>query len=368
MASIIFENVDKSYDGINNVIENMSFQIEHGEFVVLIGSSGCGKTTILNMIAGLEDITKGNLYIDDKISNEEEPKDRNIAMIFQNYALYPHMTVYENIAFPLKNKNVDPKTINAKILDIASKLEISELLKRKPFQLSSGQKQRVAIGRAMIREPKIFLMDEPLSNLDTSLRNQLKQEIKILHNELGSTVIYVTHDQMEALTLATKIIIIKQGKIQQIGTPIELFTKPKNEYVAKFLGVPKINIIKNVKVDSLKRKKIINLFGQKIDITMLLRKEEDLTERNVNIGIRPEDFKIENPEEYVFNVNTDYVELIGSEYIVHGTTNYNNKKERLVFKIPLSKFKNIPDNLKISPIINMLHIFDATTKERINYE
>ena len=236
MSSVVLKNLIKSYDGKKNIIDDINLEIHDKEFVVLVGSSGCGKSTILRLISGLEDITSGEILIDGKVVNNVPPKDRDIAFVFQSYALYPHMSVYDNIAFGLKMRKYDKKTIDAKVKEVAAALNLSELLDRKPRQLSGGQRQRVALGRAIVRNPKVFLMDEPLSNLDANLRVQMRSEIKKLHKKLQTTFIYVTHDQTEALTMGDRIIVLDKGKIQQADIPGEIYDNPKNKFVAGFIG------------------------------------------------------------------------------------------------------------------------------------
>ncbi|MBK7978879.1 MAG: sn-glycerol-3-phosphate ABC transporter ATP-binding protein UgpC [Ignavibacteriae bacterium] len=241
MANLSIKNLFKSYDQKNYAVNNVNIEIANGEFVVLVGPSGCGKSTILRMIAGLEDITKGEIFIDSRLVNNVSPKDRDIAMVFQNYALYPHMSVFENISFGLKLRKFSKEEINKRVNDASEILGLTDLLDRKPKQLSGGQRQRVALGRAIVRNPKVFLFDEPLSNLDAKLRVQMRTEISKLHKKLGTTMIYVTHDQTEAMTMGDKIVILNNGEVQQIDTPMNLYTKPKNKFVAGFIGSPAMN-------------------------------------------------------------------------------------------------------------------------------
>ncbi len=241
MASVTFSNLVKNY-GDTQVVKEIDLHINHGEFVVLLGPSGCGKSTTLRMLAGLEDITGGEVYIDDLLVNDLHPIERNIAMVFQSYALYPHMTVEENIGFSLENMKVKKEKRREMVAEVAEVLELTPLLQRKPKELSGGQRQRVAMGRAMVRTPKVFLFDEPLSNLDAKLRGQMRKEIRALHEKVKTTVLYVTHDQVEAMTLADRVVILNNGKIEQIGTPKEIFENPKSLFVARFIGSPEINI------------------------------------------------------------------------------------------------------------------------------
>ncbi|MBO3768814.1 MAG: ABC transporter ATP-binding protein, partial [Candidatus Brockarchaeota archaeon] len=243
MTRVVFKNVTKKY-GNYIAVNNVSFEVEHKEFAVLLGPSGSGKTTILKLISGLEFPDKGEIWIGDRIVNKLPPKDRDVAMVFQNYALYPHKTVYENLAFPLKIRHVPKDEIDKRVKSIAKLLGIDRLLERKPGQLSGGEQQRVALGRALIREPKVWLLDEPLSNLDAKLRTYMRAELKKLQRELGITTIYVTHDQVEAMTLADKLIVLNEGVVQQIGSPRELYEKPANVFVATFIGSPPMNIMK----------------------------------------------------------------------------------------------------------------------------
>ncbi|HQQ17425.1 MAG TPA: sn-glycerol-3-phosphate ABC transporter ATP-binding protein UgpC, partial [Fervidobacterium sp.] len=243
MAQVVLEHVWKVYEGKVEAVKDANFVVEDKEFLVLLGPSGCGKTTTLRMIAGLEEITKGEIKIDGRVVNDVEPKDRDIAFVFQNYALYPHMTVYDNMAFGLKLRKVPKNEIDERVHEAAKILEIESLLDRKPRQLSGGQRQRVAVGRAIVRHPKVFLFDEPLSNLDAKLRVQMRSELKKLHARLEATIVYVTHDQVEAMTMADKIVIMKDGVIQQIGTPYEVYNRPANMFVAGFIGSPAMNFI-----------------------------------------------------------------------------------------------------------------------------
>ena len=246
MANVTFEDIHKSYDGETNIIKGIDLEIARGEFLVLVGPSGCGKSTLLRLVAGLEDITQGTLRIGDEVVNDVAPRDRGVGMVFQSYALYPHMTVRENMAFGLKIRKLDPKLIERRVQDASALLDITPLLGRHPKQLSGGQRQRVAIGRAIVRQPEVFLFDEPLSNLDAALRTQMRVELKKLHQRLGATMIYVTHDQVEALTLADRIAILDKGLIQQVGSPTQVYDVPTNRFVAHFIGSPSMNFFEGI--------------------------------------------------------------------------------------------------------------------------
>ena len=313
MAQVELKNVTKIYDK-NKIIDNVNLTVRDKEFLVLVGSSGCGKSTLLRMIAGLEDITNGEIYIDDKCVNNVHPKERDIAFVFQNYALYPHMSVYENMAFPLKMRKMSKKDIDIKVKEASEILNLTDLLQRKPRQLSGGQRQRVALGRAIVRNPKVFLMDEPLSNLDAKLRVQMRAEIKKLHKKLQTTFIYVTHDQTEALTMGDRIAVIDKGIIQQIGTPLEVYNNPVNKFVGGFLGSPSMNFIPSEIIDG----------GIKINNSSFNLTEEQknkLSGKNkVLVAIRPESFNTLNFN-FSFEVNVDISEILGNEQIVYFKTN-----------------------------------------------
>ncbi len=314
MSSVVLKNLIKSYDGKKNIIDNINLEIKDKEFIVLVGSSGCGKSTILRLISGLEDITGGEILIDSKVVNNIHPKDRDIAFVFQSYALYPHMSVYDNIAFGLKMRKYDKNTIDEKVREVAKSLNLEELLDRKPRQLSGGQRQRVALGRAIVRQPKVFLMDEPLSNLDANLRVQMRSEIKKLHQKLQTTFIYVTHDQTEALTMGDRIVVLDKGKIQQADTPNQIYNNPRNKFVAGFIG--QMNFIP------------VNIQNGKFTINGTeLYSGKDIT-GDVNIGIRAEKMISGN---YDITVPVDIVEMTGGERIVYFYLNGN----KCTAKIPL---------------------------------
>jgi len=292
MAKVVLKNITKKFEDVV-AVNNLNDTIEDKEFVVLVGPSGCGKTTTLRMIAGLEEVTEGEIYIDDRLVNEVAPKDRDIAMVFQNYALYPHFNVYDNMAFGLKLRRTPKKEIERRVQEAAKILEIEDLLKRKPKQLSGGQRQRVALGRAIVRDPKVFLMDEPLSNLDAKLRVQMRTEIAKLHQRLNATIVYVTHDQTEAMTMASKIIILKDGIAQQTGKPQEVYDNPNNMFVAGFIGSPAMNFLDVTVTGRMTLKN--NIF--ELDTTDKIKKiikDNKLVGKEVVLGIRPEDMEDSN--------------------------------------------------------------------------
>jgi len=302
MAKVVLKNLTKKFEDVV-AVNNVNSMIEDKEFVVLVGPSGCGKTTTLRMIAGLEDVTEGEIYIGDRLVNGVPPKDRDIAMVFQNYALYPHMNVYDNMAFGLKLRKTPKVEIDNRVKEAAKILKIEDLLKRKPKQLSGGQRQRVALGRAIVRNPKVFLMDEPLSNLDAKLRVQMRTEIAKLHERLQTTIIYVTHDQTEAMTMADRIIIIKDGLIQQIGTPQEVYDYPNNMFVAGFIGSPAMNFLDATITNGMTFKGKVFELGT-TDKTKKVIKDNNLVGKEVVIGIRPEDLEDSNFVQYTSAENT----------------------------------------------------------------
>lgn len=309
MADVVLKNIKKSYDK-NVIIDGVNLEIKDKEFLVLVGASGCGKSTILRMIAGLEDITGGEIFIGDKKVNKIPPKDRDIAFVFQSYALYPHMTVYENIAFGLKMRKFNKDVIDKKVHEAAEILNLTELLDRKPKQLSGGQRQRVALGRAIVREPKVFLMDEPLSNLDAKLRVQMRSEIKKLHEKLQTTFIYVTHDQTEALTMGDRIVVLEKGVIQQVDTPENIYQNPQNTFVAGFVGSPQMNFIEGSIAAG-----VLNFNGLNIQLNDDQKRAINDRE-SVIIGIRPENMTSADGE-IKLAVKVDMSEMLGSEKIVY---------------------------------------------------
>ena len=322
MGAIQINSVGKIYPNGTRALEDVNIEINDGEFVVLVGPSGCGKTTLLRMVAGLEDITEGEISIGEKLVNEVAPKDRDIAMVFQNYALYPHMSVYENMAFSLKLRKLSKNEIDEKVKEAAKTLEIGELLDRKPKALSGGQRQRVAMGRAIVRNPEAFLMDEPLSNLDAKLRVQMRAELGQLHTQLETTTLYVTHDQVEAMTMGDRVAVIRKGELQQIDTPREIYLHPKNIFVAGFIGSPSMNFVyANVKVSS---KNMTLSFG-KDSIKCNADKNKKLKEfdgQEIVLGIRPEAFEdsiYANTKEFSekLDIQVSLIEQLGSDSYIH---------------------------------------------------
>ncbi|MDD7306240.1 MAG: sn-glycerol-3-phosphate ABC transporter ATP-binding protein UgpC [Peptoniphilaceae bacterium] len=313
MSNLKFENIHKIYDNGYEAVHDFNLEISDNEFIVFVGPSGCGKSTTLRMIAGLEDITSGTISIDGKIINDVSPKDRDIAMVFQNYALYPHMTVYNNMAYALKNNKADKKTIAEKIKKASELLQIEEYLDRKPKQLSGGQKQRVALGRAIVRNPKVFLMDEPLSNLDAKLRAEMRAQINKLHKSLQTTFIYVTHDQTEAMTLGDRIVIMKDGIIQQVDTPYEVYHNPINTFVAGFIGSPQINFI-NLPLE----KKDKQIIGHLIDQEFICTNDKLKDYNEVLMGVRPEDIHFEKTENSIcLTAKINIIENLGDHQLAY---------------------------------------------------
>ena len=356
-AYVSLRHIDKIYDNKVQAVFDFNLDIQKQEFIVLVGPSGCGKSTTLRMIAGLEEISNGELYIDGVLSNDLAPKNRNIAMVFQNYALYPHMTVYDNLAFGLKMTHVPKDEIVERVLNAAKILGLEELLDRKPKALSGGQRQRVALGRAIVRNAKVFLMDEPLSNLDAKLRVQMRAEIIKLHDELKATTIYVTHDQTEAMTMASRIVVMNKGYIQQIGTPIEVYNKPANTFVASFIGAPAMNLL-NVKYED----GVITFSdGNTLTLPKHYLEEKDLPEEFI-LGIRPENIKTTFKEDNdCYPVEIQVAELLGREYYVH--TLFGGID--LVSNTEVNEKLSMHDKCFIKIDKEKLHFFNKDTQMRI---
>lgn len=368
MVKLKLQNIKKQYDKTGPVVvEDFNLDIKDGEFIVFVGPSGCGKSTTLRMIAGLEEITDGDFFINEKRMNDVEPKNRDIAMVFQNYALYPHMTVFDNMAFGLKLKKTPKQEIKNRVEEAAEILGLTDYLDRKPKALSGGQRQRVALGRAIVREASVFLMDEPLSNLDAKLRVQMRAEIIKLHNRLKTTTIYVTHDQTEALTMATRIVILDQGDIMQLGTPKEVYDKPNNLFVAQFIGSPSMNIF-----DGVFDGEALKFGGTLIKISdshkrMLRRKGYE--NKKIKFGIRPEDVRDEpvfTSSEIAspFECEVKVSELLGAEVMIYSEL----EDVEFVARVDGRNESNPGDHITFAFDINKCHFFDIDTEERITNE
>ena len=375
MASVKLTDVKKIYDNKVVAVHDFNLTIKDKEFVVFVGPSGCGKSTTLRMVAGLEDISEGTVEIDGVVVNDLQPKDRDIAMVFQNYALYPHMTVYDNIAFSLRLKKMPEDEVYAKVTEAAEILGITEYLLRKPRALSGGQRQRVAIGRAMVRNAKVFLMDEPLSNLDAKLRNQMRAEIILLRQKLDTTFIYVTHDQTEAMTLGDRIVIMQDGYIEQVGTPTEVFEMPANVFVAEFIGAPKMNMMKT-RLDLNDGKYSVSPYGVKIEVDG--EKGEALAEKNtpaqdIILGVRPEHIVLKNENDAdAIPCTLEVNEMMGSELHLHVVA---PNGEKLIVRVPTLNLtseqrKNLIRGCKlyIGFESKVVHFFSAETHNNLLFE
>lgn len=367
MAELKLEHIYKIYDNKVTAVNDFNLHIQDKEFIVFVGPSGCGKSTTLRMIAGLEEISKGDFYIDNQRVNDVAPKDRDIAMVFQNYALYPHMTVYDNMAFGLKLRKFSKDEIDRRVKDAAKILGLEEYLKRKPKALSGGQRQRVALGRAIVRDAKVFLMDEPLSNLDAKLRVQMRTEIIKLHRRLDTTTIYVTHDQTEAMTMATRLVVMKDGIIQQIGSPKEVYENPDNIFVGGFIGSPAMNFF-NGKIENEKfviGTKTIGIPEGKMKIL----REKGYVGKEVVLGIRPEDFHneqifIETYKDATITINVDVSELTGAETMIYSTL----EGQPLISRIDSRTNVSAGEKIELALDMNKLHFFDKDSEKRIRTE
>ena len=368
MASLSLQHITKRYPNGFEAVKDFNLEIADKEFIIFVGPSGCGKSTTLRMIAGLEEISDGTLKIDDKVVNDVEPKDRDIAMVFQNYALYPHMTVYDNMAFGLKLRKVPKDQIDKQVKEAAKILDLEKLLDRKPKALSGGQRQRVAMGRAIVRDPKVFLMDEPLSNLDAKLRVQMRIEISKLHQRLETTIIYVTHDQTEALTLGTRIVVMKDGVVQQVDSPLDLYMRPNNLFVAGFIGSPQMNFIdakvvvsgsevrlrfgsNSIKLPENKAKKLI---------------DNGYEDKTVTFGIRPEDIKdeemfISNSPDTTLEATVKVYEMLGAEVFLYFTVETFD----ITVRVNPRTTARPGDTIKIALDGSKIHLFDKETQETI---
>ncbi len=365
MASLSLKNICKVYPNGFEAVKDFNLEVEDQEFIIFVGPSGCGKSTTLRMIAGLEEISSGEFLIDGKLMNDVEPKDRDIAMVFQNYALYPHMTVYDNMAFGLKLRKVPKDEIKKKVEEAAKILDLEKLLDRKPKALSGGQRQRVAMGRAIVRNPKVFLMDEPLSNLDAKLRVQMRTEISALHNRLKATIIYVTHDQTEAMTLGTRIVVLKDGVIMQVDSPQKLYNEPNNLFVAGFIGSPQMNFIDAVcRVQGDK----VTLNFERTSITLPPAKAKKLIDGGYNgktvvMGIRPEaisdsQMEIETYKESTFDADINGYELLGSEVILY----FKVANSNMCAKVESRTTARVGDRITLALDPEKIHVFDKETE------
>jgi multiple sugar transport system ATP-binding protein len=363
MAEVIVHKLNKKFD-LTHVVKDVDLQIHDKEFVVFVGPSGCGKTTTLRMIAGLEAITSGDILIDNTVVNDVPPMDRDIAMVFQNYALYPHMSVAGNMAFGLKMRKFEKSEIEARIKRAADILGIGDLLHRKPRQLSGGQRQRVALGRAIVRDPKVFLFDEPLSNLDAKLRVQMRVELKKLHERLGTTAIYVTHDQVEAMTLGDRVVVMKDGVVQQVGEPLELYNTPANRFVAGFIGSPAMNFA-DVTLTTDNGKVWAEAPGLRIGLPeQVAHRVNGRNGGKATVGIRPEDIHIAgpaDPAELCFDVEVEVVEQLGSEILLDTRVGDST----FVASVDPTLRTRVHDHLKLAINPARLHLFDAQTEAAI---
>lgn len=367
MVEINLKNINKKYDNNTSYsVTDFNIDIEDKEFIVFVGPSGCGKSTTLRMISGLEEITSGELYIDGELMNDVAPKNRGIAMVFQNYALYPHMSVYDNMAFGLKLRKYSKEEIDKRVQDAAEILGLQDYLKRKPAALSGGQRQRVALGRAIVRDAKVFLMDEPLSNLDAKLRVQMRSEISKLHERLKTTIIYVTHDQTEALTMASRIVIMKDGFIQQVGTPMEVYDHPVNMFVAGFIGSPAMNFFNVTYKDGM----ITNTSGLALQVPVPYAKVLDkkgYNAKSITLGLRPEDIHteqimLEAYDNNVISAQISVAELLGAETILYLTLDDNTE---FIARVDKRDYNNPGTQIEVMFNMNKAHFFDKETENII---
>ena len=350
MSFLELKNITKVYPNGTKAINETSLNIEYGEFMVFVGPSGCGKSTLLRMIAGLEDITEGEIDLDGKTINKIDPSERDVAMVFQNYALYPHMNVYKNLSYGLKNRGESKENIDNKVKEVAELLEIKEYLQRKPAQLSGGQRQRVAMGRAIVRNPKVFLFDEPLSNLDAKLRGQVRIEIKKLQQSMNVTSVFVTHDQVEAMTLGDRLAVINNGVIEQLGTPIEDYEKPASRFVGEFIGSPQMNFV-NGAINN-------NNFESS---SFKLNKDLNIDNASVVLGFRAEDLNLK--EEGEISLTIDIIEKLGSDSIIYGR---DKDGQSICYKESGNTKLEVGEIINISLDVDAVHIFDEKTGKRLN--
>lgn len=362
MANLKLENINKIYPNGAQAVFDFNLEVEDGEFIVFVGPSGCGKSTTLRMIAGLESITSGDMYVDDVRINDKSPKDRDIAMVFQDYALYGNLTVYDNMGISLKLRKEKSDVVHDSVKEVSKIVDLDDYLNRMPGQLSGGQRQRVALGRSIVRNAKIFLMDEPLSNLDAKLRQQTRQEIVLLHNQLKATIVYVTHDQIEAMTMATKIVIMNEGRIQQVGTPFDVYNYPENVFVGSFIGSPAMNFVKGKVIENRFIADNIHLTIPEVKMSLL----EDYQNKEVLLGIRPENLYIDNHmltehSQSKIKFKVDLVELLGSELILR------TYMDNLEINAKIKNYQDIKPGDEIDMAVDMykVHFFDVDSGLRI---
>jgi ABC-type sugar transport system ATPase subunit len=369
VSRVAFQNVTKAYPGSVIAVRELTLEVADGEFLILVGPSGCGKTTALRMVAGLERISRGTITIGERIVNDVPPKDRDVAMVFQNYALYPHMTVEKNLGFGLRRRRIAREEVRRKVEDVSRLLALEDLLRRRPGQLSGGQRQRVAMGRALVREPEVFLLDEPLSNLDAQLRVQMRSELKRLHERVGATTIYVTHDQVEAITLGERIAVLSGGVLQQIGPPQEVYDHPANVFVARFIGSPPMNLLRG------------NAAGGLVAVGDVEFREPQVPEGEVLVGIRPEGLRPVGQEHEgpAFEVGVEVVEPLGDEVLVHGSidaasadvriapedeallANGNGDRATITLRLPPEERPRPGSRLRVTVAPHTVRLFDPTS-------
>jgi len=363
MAQVVLKDLNKKYDEVH-AVKDVNLTIRDKEFMVFVGPSGCGKTTTLRMVAGLEEITAGEIHIGDRLVNDLPPKDRDIAMVFQNYALYPHMSVFDNMAFGLKMRKFPKPEIQKRVQEAAEILGIHELLKRKPRQLSGGQRQRVAVGRAIVRHPQVFLFDEPLSNLDAKLRVQMRVELKRLHERLETTAIYVTHDQVEAMTLGSRVVVMKDGWVQQVGEPLEIYSRPQNKFVAGFIGSPAMNFIPVTLADQSGA-----LYAEAKDIKLKVAAARQgrlaaYAGQTITLGVRPEDLRVgsaADSSDLAFDAAVDVVEPLGAEILLNVTV----AGQSVVARVDPTVKVRLHEKIRLVLIPERLHFFDARSEQAI---
>ena len=360
MATVTIKDAVKIYSGNVQALHGISIEIKDGELIVIVGPSGCGKSTMLRIIAGLETVTSGDVHINGEWVNRKEPADRDIAMVFQNYALYPHMSVYQNMAYGLKNRKTPKDEIERRVRETARILELEDYLERKPKELSGGQRQRVAMGRAIVREPKVFLFDEPLSNLDAKLRVQMRLEIKRLQGRLGVTTIYVTHDQVEAMTLGHRLLLMNEGRVEQIGTPLEVYEKPQTLFVAGFIGSPAMNLIP-ARFDANKNQAIL---GESLSLPLTTFENSANGDSPVTLGMRPEHLEACESEKALMYLQVEMLEKLGADTVVYG--NLAQTDITLTVRLPGIHPVDSGDSLPLTIPPEHLHFFDSDSGNRLN--